>query len=131
MAIRKIETRHIGTLYIDEFTEPDKNTAFEDHRIYVYDSRKKPIDYFTYVYLADDADNIGCSTKEVYNQIIRDIKAVKSVEGFFKNIFLWSAELITDCAEDLFKILDCKTKEEVLENEFVVLVNNHYVLLRE
>ena len=121
----KIDTKY-GSFYIENWEGRE-----EEDRIKLYDSLGRYLDYFSVECIEE---TWGGSWGDFVEEIMRSALKFTKVEEFLDYLGINSLIISTDW-KDLLGELDLNketsTREDVLENEWVNVIGNNYILVCE
>ena len=133
-AIREINTQ-FGKIYIDTLVN------VSDEKVRIYDSRREYLGYMEVESLYDKAFEENITPEEVLETIIQDAEHCSTIEELADLLIYDEYELITSSqamvAKHLFGYDEIPAKCErkvlrsVLQNEFVNMIGDYYIVIKE
>ena len=133
-AIREV-TPKFGKIYIDTLVN------ISDEKVRIYDSRREYMSYMEAESLYDKAFEAGVTPEEVLGSIIQDAEHCSTIEELIELLVYDEYELITSSpaivAKHLFGYDEIPAKIErkilrsVLQNEFVNMIGDYYIVIKE
>ncbi len=134
-AIREVNTQ-FGKIYIDTLVN------VSDEKVRIYDSRREYLGYMEVESLYDSAFSMNTTPEEVLESFIKKIESFgNSIEDLVEALISDEYELITSSpamvAKHLFGYDEIPAKCErkvlrsVLQNEFVNVIGDYYIVIKE
>lgn len=129
---RQAITFPFGTIYIEALYYDHHNPyeREEEDRIKIYDSKDKLMDYYSMEFFEGYAKMDEVPIEKVYTDFINSIANIKSVKDLVSDMND-GVEKISKDWQVIGKLIDCRTKEEVEEHEWVNIIGEYYVLFFE
>ena len=132
--VTKVTTK-FGDVYID------KLIGVVDEKIRIYDSRREYLGYIESEYVYDAAYENNTTPEKVLESFIQELEASSSIENLVDLLIGDECELITSCcavvAKHIFGYDEIPSKQErkilrqVLSNDFVNLIGDWYIVVKE
>jgi len=124
--LQTIKTNY-GTFYIEKIGFQE-----EKERIKIYDSKQRYMDYFNMEDVEETAKMNSISPEEYMSDTIHKMKYLNSVEELMKYLCI-SWECMSDDWKNIANYLSPenpeKTEKDLLENEWVNVIGNYYILV--
>ena len=124
--LQTIKTNY-GTFYIEKIGFQE-----EKERIKIYDSKQRYMDYFDMEDVEDVAEIHCMSPEEYMADTIHKMKNLKSVEELMEYLCV-SWECMSDDWKDIANYLSPKnpekTEKDLLENEWVNVIGDYYIVV--
>lgn len=133
-AIREVNTQ-FGKIYIDTLVN------VSDEKIRIYDSRREYLGYMEVEPLYDIAAETNETPEESLDALIQEIEHCSTIEELMDLLIFDEYELITSSCAMVAKHLfgydeipaKCERKilRSVLQNEFVNMIGDYYIIIKE